>query len=88
MSAGSSGELGHGGPGAPEGFGDTRDVRECFDVMVPGIRRLQEIEDHVEHDLLNFGKYIKKIGKVSSNIFRALGRKLEQQSMRYISIAL
>ncbi len=36
------------------GFGDIADDGECFKATVPGIRRVQEIEDHVEHDVLPY----------------------------------
>ncbi len=62
-----------------------RDARACYNAIIVGIKRLGEIEDHVEHDVLNADKCIKEFAKVSTNMFRATGIRLEQESMMYIA---
>ncbi len=61
-------------PGLGEGgFGDVDQAKVNFGKMVWGMVRLKEIVDNVEGDKLNREKYVKEIGAVCMDMFRAIG---------------
>jgi hypothetical protein len=66
------------GAGVPPGLGrggfvEMREARNCFYRMVSEKERLSQIAKHVESDVLNMEKYVKKMAGVCKELFRATG---------------
>ncbi len=49
-----------------------------------GVKRLKDIENNVEADAINVGKYVKELSKACWDMFRASGAIFEQDHLRFI----
>ncbi len=54
--------------------------------MVRGMKRLKDIETHVEVDAINVEKYVRELSKVCWDMFRATGAMFEQEHLRFINM--
>ena len=78
--------AGVGVPPGLGGFGEVGEARMNFHKMVKGMSRLKEIVDNVEGDQLNTEKYVKELGAVCMEMFRATGAMFEQEHLRFINM--
>ncbi len=74
------------GGGSGGGFGGVGQAAVNFQEMVKFMRRLKDIENNVNTDSVNMGKYVKEWSKVYWGMFRKTGAMLEQELLRFINM--
>ena len=74
-------------PGLDDGgFDDVGEAAVCFQTMAKAMRRLGEIRDNVEADVINVDKYVKELSVATMNLTKACGRMFEQENFRFIAM--
>ena len=79
-------EVSGNGPPGFGGFGDIGQSVLNYQEMVRGMKRLKDIETHVETDAIDVEKYAKELLKVFWDMFRATGATFEHYNLRFINM--
>ncbi len=76
------------GPPGLGGFGDVGQPPVNYQEIVKGMKRLKDIETHMEADAINVERYVKELPNVCRVMFRATGAMFEQEHLRFAAFSL